>query len=341
MQAGDVHDWTVWHGIPPVPVDKPVGKFEISPENVAYTRYAEDMARFVSEYGIQASPVMETLRRALPETERSYNSPGLMHRIKDRPKNKVDALLIPVTGLPTTLDDYVDFTQITQAEGMKFAIEHFRRRTPHCAGSLIWQYNDCWPGISWSLVDYYGFGKASYFYVARAYAPVMASFKAVDGGLELWVVNGRDYRVGGRLDIALDAFDGGQEWAEAVEFQVGPTESRRVWTGEVAAFPGHVITVSSPDGLFPANRHFFAAIKDLDRATPPVPAIRMEARGPHEVAVQLTARSHLWFVHLLTTDESTVFSDNYIDLREGETRTLTVRNDKAGVSPDAIEVRWR
>ena len=91
-------------------------------------------------------------------------------------------MLLPVTGLPRTLEQYVDFTQITQAEGLKFGIEHFRRRTPHCSGSLIWQYNDCWPGISWSLVDYYGFGKASYFYVKRAYAPVMASFKALDDG---------------------------------------------------------------------------------------------------------------------------------------------------------------
>ncbi len=54
MIAGDVHDWTVWHGMPPVPVDRAVGKFDLSPESVAYTRYAEDMGRFISEYGIQA-----------------------------------------------------------------------------------------------------------------------------------------------------------------------------------------------------------------------------------------------------------------------------------------------
>ncbi len=340
MLAGDVHDWTVWHGIPPVPGDRPVGKFQITPESVAYTRYGEDMGRFIGEYGIQASPVMETLRRALPADQRHLNSPGLIHRLKDRPKNKVDALLIPVTGLPKTLDDYVAFTQITQAEGLKFGIEHFRRRTPHCSGSLIWQYNDCWPGISWSLVDYYGFGKASYFYVARAYAPVMASFKTTEDGLELWVVNDRNAPVQGRLDLALHAFDGGTEWSKAVDFEIGATESRRVWTGEVAGSPGHVATVASPDGLFPANRHFFAAIKHLDRAASPAPEVRMEPRGSNEVAVHIAAKSYLWFVHLLVADETAVFSDNYVDIPEGRTRTLIVRTN-AALSPDAIEVGWR
>lgn len=345
MLAGDVHDWTVWHGMPPVPVDRAVGKYEITPQSVAYTRYAEDMARFIGEFGIQASPVMETLRRALPEDQRHLGSPGLLNRVKDRPKDKVDAMLIPVTGLPDSLEQYVDFTQITQAEGLKFGVEHFRRRTPHCSGTLIWQYNDCWPGISWSLIDYYGFGKASYFYVARAYAPVMASFKAVeDGAIELWIVNDRMLPIQGRLSLALRSFAGETAWSRVVEFEVGGAQSRRVWRGEaasVAGGPDQVLTVASAEGLFPANRHFFAAIKDLVRAEPAAPEIGFEARGPHEIAVHIAARDHLFFVHLLVTDERTRFSDNYVDIVGGEARTLTVRNDAIALKPEDITVRWR
>src|SRR5207253_3871636 len=54
---------------------------------------------------------------------------------------------------------------------------HFRRRKPHCAGTLVWQLNDCWPVLSWALIDYHGFGKAAYHFVRRAYAPVLASFR--------------------------------------------------------------------------------------------------------------------------------------------------------------------
>jgi beta-mannosidase len=342
MIAGDVHDWTVWHGVPPVPVDRMVGQFSIAPENVAYTRYAEDMTRFVSEYGIQASPAMETLRRAIPEDQRSYNSPALLARIKDHPKNKVDAMLVTVTGLPTDLQDYVDFTQITQAEGLKFGIEHFRRRTPHCSGSLIWQLNDCWPGISWSLVDYYGFGKASYYYVKRAYAPVMASFKAGDeGAIELWVVNDHNAPVSTSAEIAFASFAGETHWTTTVAVDVGPTESRCVWRGKAAGGPGDVISIRSANDAFPPNRWFFAPIKDLARDPPAAPTASFKSLGRRQLQVTVSAKAHLWFVHLLVNDEATRFSDNYFDLMAGETRRITVTHPSDALTEADVPIRWR
>jgi beta-mannosidase len=345
MIAGDVHDWTVWHGMPPVPVDRAVGKFDLSPASVAHTRYAEDMGRFISEYGIQASPVMETLTRCIPEDQRKLGSDALLRRIKDHPKNKVDAMLVSVTGLPATLDEYVDYTQITQAEGLKFGIEHFRRRKPHCSGSLIWQFNDCWPGISWSLVDYYGFAKASYFYVRRAYAPVMASFKAKeDGSVELWIVNDTLNSIDTDVEIAQKAFAGGSKWTDSIAASVDANRAEMVWKtdGKRLANDGrYVLAVRARDNAFPANRHFFVPIKDLDRGVPPAPGIKIEQRGEHEIAVHVAASAYLYFVHLLVADERTRFSDNYFDLADCETTTVLVRNDAVAISPDDVVVRWR
>jgi beta-mannosidase len=343
MLMGDVHDWTVWHGLPPTPRDRAVGGFDHSPAGIAYTRYAEDMARFIGEYGIQASPVMEALKRALPEDERMLGSPALLNRIKDKPKDKVDAMLVPVTGLPQTLEQYVDFTQITQAEGLKFGIEHFRRRTPHCSGSLIWQYNDCWPGISWSLVDYYGFGKASYFYVKRAYAPVMASFKALDDGtVELWVTNDTLNVAAGEAVIERADFFGQAIWRETIAFQAPPVHSGVVWrvkASQAASDPGHILTVRLPVGTFPENRHFFAPIKDLIRDRNARPTVEFERRGARELAVHIAAASYLYFVHLLVPFEETHFSDNYFDLRAGQRRTIRVTNAARDLTPDDVTVR--
>ena len=238
-----------------------------APAGNNFTRYAEDMSRFVSEYGIHAAPALATLEQALPPDERRLGSPGLIHLIKDEPKNKIESLMIPLMGSPETLVDYVDFTQITQAEGLKFGIEHFRRRTPHCSGSLIWQLNDCWPCVSWSLVDYNGFGKAGHYYVRRAYAPVMASFKATDGGgLELWIVNDRATPAAGELNLSLVDFAGVVEWSEPVTWCVGPGESRKVWAREVGSVePDQIVLVRDLAGVFPGNRHLFAPIKDLRR----------------------------------------------------------------------------
>jgi len=343
MRAGDVHDWTVWHGLQPVPDDRPVGRFDRGPDGIAYTRYAEDMARFVSEYGLHASPAMETLRRAIPPEELYLHSPAMEHRIKDRPKDKVNALLLPVTGLPTNLDEYVDFTQITQAEGLKFAIEHFRRRMPHCSGSLIWQYNDCWPCVSWSLMDYNGFAKAGYFYTRRAYAAVLASFKDLgDGQVELRITNEGLVPLADTVTVSLVDMISGVATAEEVAVKVAANTSRAVWALPASwpePTPGHVLHVRSSTGAFSGNRLFFVLIKDLLRQHDLTPEISIAQIGPHDLEVTLTAPAYTLFAHLLVPHGWTRFSDNYFDMLAGEVRTIRVSNPDVMLRPEDVTVR--
>ena len=344
MLAGDVHDWTVWHGLPPVPVDRPVGRPNATPEGKAYTRYAEDMARFVSEYGLHASPALETLKRAIPEAELYYGSPALEHRIKDSPKDKVNTLLLTSTGLPETLQQYVDFTQIMQAEGLKFGIEHFRRRMPHCAGSLIWQYNDCWPCVSWSLMDYNGFAKGGWFYTRRAYAPVLASFKDLgEGKVELWITN---EGLGDLADeVAIDLVDlstGAVVAHDSVEARVAMNVSQPVWTMPATwpvPTPAHALHVRSANGGFPDNRIFFGAIKDLQRPSAPKLDVEIAQAGPHDLDITVSAPAYAYFTHILVPHGWTRFSDNYFDLRPGERRTIKVSNAGVELKPEDVTVR--
>ncbi len=343
MKSGDLHNWTVWHGLPPVPDDKSTGAVDRSPEGVAYQRYAEDMGRFISEFGIQASPVMETLRRAVPADQLGLKSPAMENRIKDTPKNKVDAMLVSVTGLPSTMEDYVDFTQITQAEGLKFGIEHFRRRKPHCSGTLIWQLNDCWPGVSWSLLDFYGFAKAGYHYVRRAYSPLMASFKPLaDGSVELWITNDLARNASGGLIVKLLDMRGATVWRDEVPYAVPDNGSQPVWRGNaacIAALPNHVLTVRAVDDAFPANRHFFAAIKDLDRSRGAQPECAIERVGASELRVTLKAPAYLFFVHLLVPSETVRVSDNYFDMAPDETRLVTICDPDRSLRAEDIVIR--
>ena len=185
MDDGDRHNWDVWHGQYPRHFGERAAP-RIHAESVTYLRYAEDRCRFQSEFGMHAAPVFETLRRSIPEDQRFHHSESLDWHNKDNPKDKGDMLMQSTTGVPADLAEYITFSQIAQAEGLKFGIEHFRRRMPHCSGALVWQLNDCWPVLSWSVLDYYGFGKASYYYLKRVFAPVLASFKqADDGSVEL------------------------------------------------------------------------------------------------------------------------------------------------------------
>ena len=266
---GNVHNWDVWHGNSPRKFGEQPTRVN-TPEAVSYRRYAEDNGRFVSEFGMHAAPVQETLWRVIPPEERYQHSPALDWHNKDNPKNKGDNLLLATTGLPADLEQYILFSQMAQAEGLKFGIEHYRRRKPHCSGTLVWQLDDCWPVLSWSVLDYYGFPKASYYYLKRVYAPLLASFKAdPDGGLELWLTNDTQQAITDRVTARLGTFDGQTLWEQTRDdVSVGPGASACVWrwsADDLTATPGHYVSVRSANDAFPANRHFFAEFKDLAR----------------------------------------------------------------------------
>ncbi|HEX5848765.1 MAG TPA: glycoside hydrolase family 2 protein [Rubrobacter sp.] len=342
-RQGNVHNWEVWHGNFPRHFGQQPGH-DTAPESVSYLRYAEDSGRFISEFGMHASPVRETLRRAIPEDQLYHHSPSMDHHNKDDPKHKGDNLMSTVTGLPRDLDEYVDFSMISQAEGLKFALEHFRRRKPHCSGTLIWQLNDCWPVLSWSVLDHNGFGKAGYFYARRAYSPLLASFKMLpDGSVELWLTNDTLSLMRDRVTVHLATFGGEKIWEENHSVEVSSNASRPVarWTAEQASgAPDRYLSVTSSGDHFPSNRHFFAPIKDLERE-PVEPHVEIVPKGDHQLSVRLEAPSYAYFVNLEVSHEATHFSDNYIDLVPGEKREIQVTNERCRLSREMVRVRWR
>lgn len=342
-RQGNVHNWEVWHGNFPRHFGEEARR-EPTPESVSYGRYAEDMGRFISEFGMHAAPVRETLRRAIPEDQLYHHSPSMDHHNKDDPKNKGDDLMLTVTGLPGDLDEYVDFSMISQAEGLKFALEHFRRRKPHCSGTLLWQLNDCWPVLSWSILDHNGFGKAGYFYAKRAYSPVLASFgRSDDGGVELWITNDTLSAAEDTATVRLANFEGEVSWEETLPVHVPANGSIPVarWdAARVGGDPGTYLSVSSSRATFPKNRHFFAAIKDL-RREPAEPGLEVAQVGEGELRMSLRAASYAYFVHLSAGDAAVSFSDNYFDLEPREERTIAVTNERGTLRSDMIELGWR
>jgi beta-mannosidase len=309
-QDGDVHNWSVWHG------NRPGRRFGEPAEHdyadVAFERYADDLGRFISEFGTLSAPDRETLRRWIAPDQLYHRSPALDDHTKDTPKDKIDHLLRTVTGVTGDLDEFIDFSQLAQAEAMKFGVEHFRRRKPHCSGTLVWQLNDCWPVFSWALLDYHGFRKPAWWALKRAYAPVLASFQ----GSELWITNDTLEPVRDEAHVRLAGFDG-TTFAEArFSFEVDPLESRPVGTLDADGGPERYLTVTGTS--FERNRHFFVPIKDLRRERP-----RVEH---HQDANTLRLRSdgYAYLVRLGLTDEHVHASDDCFELEPGEERTITL-----------------
>jgi beta-mannosidase len=170
--AGERHNWRVWHG----------------KANVA--DYRLERAALVSEFGLQAAPVTETLEVALPDDP----TPGPAWEMHSA---QLDKLQRYAQAASNDVASFVAATQRAQANGLQVAVEHLRRRRGATTGAIIWQLNEPWPAISWSLIDYHRRPKQAFRRLREWYAPVLVSLdyplRSYQPGDELagtlWVVN--------------------------------------------------------------------------------------------------------------------------------------------------------
>ncbi len=155
---GDVHYWDVWHGLKP------------------FTDYRNYLFRYVSEFGFQSFPCMETIESfTLPEDRNVFSYVMEKHQRNASANGRIVAYLSQMYLYPHDLDLLVYASQLLQAQAMQYGVEHWRRRRGRCMGAVIWQLNDCWPVASWASIDYYGRWKALHYYAKRFFAPVLIS----------------------------------------------------------------------------------------------------------------------------------------------------------------------
>ncbi|MBC9727106.1 glycoside hydrolase family 2 protein [Streptomyces sp. TRM68367] len=169
---GTHHSWEVWN-------------------REDYADYRLSVPRFVAEFGWQAPPAFATLRRALPGEEFAPGSPGMMHHQKaDDGNGKLRRGLERHFAFPEgDFDRWHYLTQVNQARAVAAGIEHWRSHWPVCAGTVVWQLNDCWPVTSWAAIDGDGREKPLYHELRRLYADRLLSLQVRDGRLVLAAVN--------------------------------------------------------------------------------------------------------------------------------------------------------
>jgi beta-mannosidase len=339
---GDRHNWKVWAGIA---VPRRFGQQlpgGTTPEDVSFRHYAADRTRFCSEFGIHGSPVLRTLTRHVTAGELEYDSPEFLHRIKDPDKTRKDRMMAAHVGMPNGLQDYAVKSALVQAEGLRFGLEHYRRSMFHCSGALFWQLHDCWPGISWSCIDYYLNPKAGYYYVRRALAPVILSPVIVGDHVQLWGVNDRLERQHGEAVVEQVTVDGEVVDSRSVEVNILPNSAEQLAVWRLSELP--VLTAQEPGCLLirapeapeiPENVLFARELKDIPFRPATIEAVWSEA-APGEYSVTLSADVLAYFVHLEFPVDGTVASDNYVPVIPD--RPTTIRfSSSAPVS--AAEVR--
>ncbi len=192
-----------------------------------YKEYEKDTARFVTEFGFQAPPNIKTLESVMVLSDLNPQSRVMEHHNKlPEGTERLFRFQASHMNVGTDLADFIYKGQLVQAEALKTAVEHWRRRKFSTAGSLFWQLNDCWPVTSWSVIDSALRPKAAYYYAKKFLAPVLASFRSAGPIVEVWGTSDMLVPLNATLEVTLRSFDGTVVWSKKATVAVGRNASK-------------------------------------------------------------------------------------------------------------------
>lgn len=334
---GDMHYWDVWHGRKP------------------FTDYRNYFPRFMSEFGLQSFPCLKTVETfTLPEDRNIFSYVMENHQKNASCNEKIVGYISQYFKFPRDFDALLYLSQLVQAEGIRYGVEHWRRNRGRCMGAAYWQLNDCWPVASWSGIDSCGRWKALHYAAKRFYAPVLASACEEGTSVSLHISNETPGAVSARLSwrlldagsrvvlhserqVEIGAFSSREleklDFAETLDSE---DKKRRHYLEYELADGGGVI--SSGTVLFVRPKHFGFV----------EPGLRTELRETEEAFIlSIASSAFAKFVRLDFNAGEITFSDNFFDLSAGNakeveiaksesTRGLSLNELKSGITATSL-----
>jgi len=311
LRSGDVHFWQVWHAAEP------------------FSDYEKQTPRFMSEYGFQSFPNIETVKSYTVPSDRDIESPIMLaHQRHPRGNQLVREYMLRDYAQPKDFESFLYVSQVLQAEGIRIGAEHLRRIMPHNMGSLYWQINDCWPVASWSSIDYYGRWKALQYYARRFYNDLLISPTAQNGYLKLFLVSDRPQAVSAKIKVSLMSLDGATLKSFVRDVEVAPLTSRSYFDIRVSellegADAKNVVVYCEllvNDKTVSSHDYFFTPFKELKFPKPTITSDVVQTRNGF--SIQVSSDKFAKAVYLAVPEHDGFFSDNYFNLAPGREMTV-------------------
>jgi beta-mannosidase len=332
FRSQDLHLWSVWHG------GKPFSDYDNS-------------HGFVAEFGMQSYLGPASTREYTNESDRAAGIESRIfayHEMGDQ-KKILEYTQDNFGKLPSHLDDVLWLSQIMQAYGIRHGIEHWRRDRPQSMASVIWQFNDCWPGETWSMIDYYHRWKALQYHARHMYAPLLVSGQ-VDAGrgtVDIYVVN--DRLAGGKADFTwrLTTTDGKILRKNKTVIDLPLNASRLVETitlsdAEKNGGLNHLLlwmAVQPESGMASRNVALFVLPGQLAL---PMVSIKTDVKGfGKKFKVRLeSSKPALWTWLNLEKEANARYSDNFVHLQPDEPVTITIDCPR-DLSPEEFQAQLK
>lgn len=299
LTQGDSHYWGVWWGKEP---------FEI---------YKKKVGRFMSEYGFQGMPNLETLQKVVAKEEFNFTSEAFKnHQKHPTGFETIKEYMNRDFPVPTSMEKYNYVSQLLQAHGMKIAIEAHRLAKPYCMGSLYWQLNDCWPVTAWSTLDYYGNWKASHYQVKESFSPILLAVTENADGYSIIGSNDNLELKEGIVTAKLIDFSGKELWTASKECVLDVERNTTCMQIFYKELPKFVKEKTVLQIEFTSNQkksvahHYFVKPKELKLEKP-----NIEIKIVGETLIELKTNTVVKNVYLQAKDA--FFEENYFDLLPG------------------------
>ncbi|MGX5820836.1 beta-mannosidase [Chitinophaga lutea] len=310
FRHGDNHYWGVWHGME------------------WFEAYETHVPRFMSEYGFQSFPDLHTVRKFADSSQWDLHSFVMLSHQKSaaRGNTAIQTYMDHYYRKPKDFKAFLYMSQLLQAQGMKTGIEAHRRAMPYCMGSLYWQFNDCWPGPSWSGIDYYGRWKATQYAIKDAFTPLLLSVAKEGAVTATYVVSDTPADGEMRLEQHLISMNGAvlRKWESPVNAKGNAsTTVQRSTTADIlrGADSTGVILYSKliKNGQLMSDNVFYFVAPRYMQLPAAEPAVTVALRGK-DLIVSVSGQQLLKNVCLfLEGDDQSHFSRNYFDVLPGAT----------------------
>lgn len=320
---GDVHDWSVWHGLEP------------------FEYFQDHYYRFLSEFGLQSFPNIKTLEAVTKPEDRNIFGAVMENHQKNKSGNgKIMFYISDHFKYPETFENLLYKSQLIQAMGIQFAVEHLRRHRGRCMGAIYWQLNDCWPVASWSSIDYFGRWKALHYFAKKFFNPLLISIKAIktkptlnslpseyyypvseSNGGEITLTNDTNQIVEGIVRWSIKDNESKVIQTESIEVLVEAFTSKKVLDIDASqhllsreeARSQYLIVEWLVDGeVVSSNNIAFVRYKHFDYLKPTIKQTIIEE--DECFVITLTSDVYTKFTELSLKGIDGIFSDNYFDL---------------------------
>ncbi len=321
----NMHYWGVWHG-----ADSLDG-------------FSHYVPRFMSEYGFQSWPSPDNLQPYIDQDEWNFGSKAILHRQKSYKGNApILKFMEPRYGNPRDFSSFCRLSQLLQRDAMALAIEAHRMKSPFCMGTLYWQLNDCWPGPSWSTIDYSGEWKPAHYALARLYAQVLVSASVAHDSLrvqiaseipttagKLWIdVLGLDGTLLGRYRTSITLQRGSREYLHIPLSLLGAQADPRNSLVQIIVTAGDLIVSGAI--VYQVQPRELALSK---------PEFSYELSGNHkEFLLELSSTTLVKDLEIIVAGCRAKFSDNFFDLVPGDARRIQI-DLPDGLSADQLKER--